>query len=186
MKILALHSSPNEDGLTAATVERAVSGAKAADAEVELVRLCDLEIAGCAQCDDGWGKCRREGDCTIEDDFQTIRAKCREADALIIATPVYFGQVSESAKRFLDRLRRCEIGTTRERKLVDKPVLTIAAAGGSGRGCVTCLFELERYCDHMGMRPFDLVTVTRFSRDHKLPALEQAGRRLVSFAQELP
>jgi len=44
----------------------------------------------------------------INDDFQSLREKINGADALVFSTPVYFGDISESAKSFLDRWRRCE------------------------------------------------------------------------------
>ena len=54
----------------------------------------------------------------------------------------------------------------------------ITAAGGSGNGAARALYNLEDYLKRVGFEIFDLVPVTKFSKDHKLPMLEAAGRRL--------
>ncbi|UCH34636.1 MAG: flavodoxin family protein, partial [Armatimonadota bacterium] len=108
MKVIAIQTSPNEDGLTATMAQMALDGAKAAGAETELIHLCGASIEACRQCENGWGLCRSEGRCVIEDDFEDLRRRIGEAGAVVISTPVYFGDLSEAAKCFFDRLRRCE------------------------------------------------------------------------------
>jgi len=184
MKIVALQASPNEDGLTASMAKRALAGAEAAGAETELLHLCQLELASCRACETGWGQCRRDGTCVIEDDLATVRAKMTAADGIVVATPVYFGDVAEVLKAFFDRLRRCHFGGPEEERLSGKSVLGIAAAGGSGGGGPTCLVSMERYYAHMGMRAFDQMIVTRRSRDYMLEAAERAGAALIRHLQE--
>ncbi len=178
MKILAIQTSPNHEGLTATCARQVLHGARQAGAEVELVHLCDLDIQRCRQCEDGWGACRSEGCCVIEDDFPAVREKLWAADALVLSTPVYYGDLSESCKAFLDRLRRCEAPRAEANKLRGKPVLGIAAAGGGGGGTVTCMFTLERTFSHIGMEVFDLLPVKRRTKEYVLPALEGAGEAL--------
>jgi len=178
MKILAIQSSPNEDGLTAKTVKAVIKGAEAEGASVEMINLNELVIKPCVACDSGWGQCRREGTCIINDEFQQLRDKIHAADAVVFATPVYWGDLSESAKLFLDRLRRCEV-KGEFKNLNGKFAMGIASAGGTGNGCVKALLHLEDYLRRIGFTIFDLVTVTQASREHKLEMLEKAGRRLV-------
>jgi multimeric flavodoxin WrbA len=178
MKILAIQSSPNEDGLTAKTVKAVIKGAEAEGAGVEMINLNELVIKPCVACDGGWGQCRREGTCIIDDEFQQLRDKIHAADAVVFATPVYWGDLSESAKLFLDRLRRCEV-KGEFKNLNGKFAMGIASAGGTGNGCVKALLHLEDYLRRIGFTIFDLVTVTQASREHKLEMLEKAGRRLV-------
>ncbi|MCX6649370.1 MAG: flavodoxin family protein [Candidatus Bathyarchaeota archaeon] len=177
MKVLGIQSSPNEDGLTAKTVKAVLKGAEAENAVVELVNLNEVIIKPCMACDGGWGQCRREGTCVIDDEFQTIRDKIHAADATVFATPVYWGDLSESAKLFLDRLRRCEV-KGEFKSLNGRYALGIASAGGTGNGCVKALLHLEDYMRRVGFTIFDLVTVTQVSKEHKLEMLEKAGRRL--------
>ena len=184
MKVVAIQGSPNVDGLTSTGAQRALDGAQTAGADVELIHLRKADIRACLACDQGWGKCRDEGACVIEDEFEATRRKLYEADAIILSTPVYFGETSEIVKAFMDRLRRCERGVKERSPLPNRPVLGIAAAGGSGRGTISCSLMLERCFSHIGLRLLDVLPLTRWNRDYVLPALEGAGKRLVTFAEE--
>jgi multimeric flavodoxin WrbA len=183
MKVLAIQTSPNVDGLTAGMAIAALVGAESAGAETELVHLRQLNIETCRACDRGWGRCRAENQCVIEDDFQGLRKAIGEAGAVIVSTPVYFGEVSEVTKSFFDRLRRCEWGRGEESPIHGTPAIGITAAGGSGNGAATALVMLERYLQMVGMRPIDLVTVTRFNRECKLSLAEVAGVKLAESAK---
>ena len=179
MKIFVMASSPNTAGLTAACAAAAVQGIRAAGGEAEEIRLNDLKIDKCHACADGWGTCRLEHRCQEVDDFQGLHTRLAQADGYVLVTPVYWGEMSESAKAFTDRLRRCE--ATRERGesgLFDKPVVAVAAAGGSGNGMITCLLSMERWIQHVQARVFDLIPVNRWSRDYKLAAIQAAGEAM--------
>lgn len=179
MTCIAIQSSPNLNGLTSSLAQAVLNGVEAAGDETELVHLNHLEIKPCIACNEGWGECRTKGTCILKDDFDALRTKLEEADTVVFATPVYWHDLSESMKRFLDRLRRCE--TVRDfTTYFGKPVIGITSAGGSGRGAVRALYNLEDYLRRLGFEIFDLVSVTRFSKDHKLTMLHEAGRRLVS------
>jgi multimeric flavodoxin WrbA len=115
----------------------------------------------------------------VLDDFQEIHRQACLADALALVTPVYWGEMSESAKAFTDRLRRCEATRGAESCLATKPAIAVAAAGGSGGGMITCLASMERWIDHVRMRRFDLIPVNRWTREYKLGAIRAAGETLV-------
>jgi len=179
VKVIAIHTSPNVDGLTETLAKAALEGAQSAGAEIELVRLNDLDIRACLACRDGWGTCRTEGVCVQTDDFQPVRDKVNQSDGLVFCVPVYFHDISESAKSFLDRWRRCEWPNEDESVINDKPVIGVAAAGGSGGGAVKALQNLEAYFLWLRFRIFDLVPVTRFNRQWRIDGLKAAGRALV-------
>jgi multimeric flavodoxin WrbA len=179
MKVIVISSSPNKDGLTAACAAAAVEGVLQAGGHAEEVRLNDLQVGMCAACDNGWGPCREDHECQTEDDFQALHARLRQADAYVLVTPVYWGEMSESAKSFTDRLRRCEGPRGDESSLFDKPVIAVAAAGGSGNGTITCLLSMERWIQHVRGRVFDLVPVKRWSREYKLATIREAARAMV-------
>jgi hypothetical protein len=90
--------------------------------------------------------------------------------------------MSESAKAFTDRLRRCEATRGDESGLSGKPVLSVAAAGGSGGGMITCLASMERWMQHVRARTWDLIPVNRWSREYKLEAIREAS---AAMAREL-
>lgn len=184
MNVIVISSSPNKDGLTAACAAAAVEGVRVAGGQAEKVRLNDLQVGMCQACGNGWGTCLPDHECQEEDGFQPLHARVRQADAYVIVTPVYWGGMSESAKAFTDRLRRCEATLGTESGLSDKPVIAVAAAGGSGRGMITCLLSMERWIQHVGARVFDLIPVNRWSRKYKLVAIREAARALVQEATQ--
>ena len=180
MKVVVIQSSPNRDGLTAACAAAAVAGVKEAGAEVEDIRLNDLHIARCDACDNGWGRCRENHECEgIQDDFQSLHSRVNAANALVIVTPVYWGQPSECCKAFLDRYRRSEATRGEKSALAGKYVLCVAAAGGSGNGAITSLSELERWCQHLRAERWDLIGITRRSRSYKVDTIRQAAKAMV-------
>jgi multimeric flavodoxin WrbA len=179
MNVLVLSASPNKDGLTAACAAAAVEGTRQAGGQAEEIHLNDLQVGMCQACDDGWGTCRSEHVCQVGDDFQALHARVLEADAVVLVTPVYWGEMSESAKAFADRLRRCEATRGNESGLANKPMIAVAAAGGSGNGTVTCLASMERWIQHVKGRVFDLIPVKRWTRENKLTTIREAARTMV-------
>jgi multimeric flavodoxin WrbA len=176
MNILVISSSPNKDGLTAACAAAAVDGIRSAGGTTTEISLNDLEVGKCKACDNGWGTCQSEHRCQEEDDFQALHERATLVDGLILITPVYWGEMSESAKAFTDRLRRCEATFPRgESRLFGKPIIAVAAAGGSGGGMITCLASMERWIQHITGRVFDLIPVNRWSRIYKLEAIRAAA-----------
>jgi multimeric flavodoxin WrbA len=180
MDVLVIYSSPNDDGLTASCSAAAVAGAQEAGAEVEEVRLNDLDIGSCEACGNGWGTCRASHRCQVADDFQMLHVRTCAADALILVTPVYWGEMSECAKAFTDRFRRCEATCGDDSCVAGKPVLAVAAAGGSGGGMITCLASMERWIHHTRGKIWDLLPVNRWSREYKLAAIRAAAKAMVA------
>jgi multimeric flavodoxin WrbA len=182
MNVIAISASPNKDGLTAACVAAAVEGVQQAGGSAVEVRLNDLQIGMCEACDNGWGTCLPDHKCQVEDDFQALHTQVLQADACMLVTPVYWGEMSESAKAFADRLRRCEATRGDGSGLSGKPVIAVAAAGDSGNGMITCLLSMERWIEHVRARNFDLIPVNRWSREYKLVAIHEAARAMVQEA----
>jgi multimeric flavodoxin WrbA len=179
MKVIVISASPNEDGLTAACAAAAVEGVRQAGGSAEEIRLNDLQVGMCEACDKGWGTCLLDHECQVEDDFQALHSRVLQAGACILVTPVYWGEMSESSKAFADRLRRCEATRDEGSGLSGKPVIAVAAAGGSGNGMITCLLSMERWIEHVRARKFDLIPVNRWSREYKLMAIREAARAMV-------
>jgi multimeric flavodoxin WrbA len=176
--VIIVSASPNPDGLTAACAAAAAEGVALAGGRAEEIRLNDLDVGMCEACGNGWGTCLHEHRCQVEDDFQALHRRVEQADALILVTPVYWGEPSEAAKAFLDRLRRCEGTRSDAGAMSGKPVIAVAAAGGSGGGMITCLLSLENWIWHIGARVFDLIPVNRWSRPYKLVTIREAARAL--------
>jgi multimeric flavodoxin WrbA len=178
MAILILASSPNKDGLTAECAQAAADGITAAGGEAQIVWVNDENIGLCKACGSGWGTCLPEHKCQVQDGFQALHEKAAAAEGLVLVNPVYWGQLSESAKAFCDRLRRCEATRGEESTLKGKPAIGVAAAGGSGGGIVSCLDEMLRLFQHLRCTPFDMITVTRKSRGYKPSAIRAAAETM--------
>jgi multimeric flavodoxin WrbA len=179
MKVMVVTSSPNMDGLTAACAAALKEGVRLGGGEVQEECLNEMKVGMCQACNNGWGTCQPEHECQVEDDFQALHQRALQADALALVTPVYWGEMSESAKAFTDRLRRCEATRGKESLLAGKPVIMVAAAGGSGNGMITCLLSMERWIQHVQARTFDLIPVNRWSRPYKLATIREAALTMV-------
>ena len=173
MKVAVLFSSPNKNGLTAEAKNRFVCGLTQAGAEVLPISLNEKNLQHCIACGSGFGLCREAGRCVLKDDFEEVYKTLTEVDGIAFITAVYWHDVTEQMKAFLDRLRRCE--TAHNGYLSGKRCFLAACAGGTGLGATQCLVHLEETLQHMGMRACDRIPVIRFNKDYMLPALEAAG-----------
>jgi len=99
MKVLGISASPRLKGNSDLLLRQALAGAESAGAEIEYIRLAELKISPCIECN----ACYKTGRCVIEDDYQMLMQKAIEADRLIFATPIFFMTVSALAKLFIDR-----------------------------------------------------------------------------------
>lgn len=179
MKVMIITCSPNKEGLTEACGHAAKMGVEDGKGEAVMVRLNDLGISKCSACGSGWGTCRDEHYCQVGDDFQKLHGLLSEMDAFVFVTPVYWGEMSESAKAFSDRLRRCEAIVKGKNVAEGKPVISVAAAGGSGNGTLTCLASMERLFSHIKAERFDMIGITRKNRNYMLDAIRSAAREMV-------
>lgn len=180
MKVMIITSSPNTDGLTAACGIAAKMGTEESGAQVLMVNLNRQRISSCHACGSGWGPCRNEHQCQVHDDFQAIHASMAYMDAFVLITPVYWGEMSESAKAFSDRVRRCEALKKDKTFFEGKPVIAVAAAGGSGNGLTTCLTSMERFFTHVRAEKFDFIGITQKSKRYKLVTIQEAVREVVA------
>jgi multimeric flavodoxin WrbA len=100
-KILVLLGSPRKKGNSAILADQITKGAKSARAKVETIYLHGKTIAPCKAC----FACQKKNSkgCSIKDDMQDIYLKLLEADAWVIASPVYWFTMSAQTKIFMDR-----------------------------------------------------------------------------------
>ena len=129
---------------------------------------------------DGWGKCRREGLCVINDDLAELVDQMAGADALVFATPVYYSDLSESIRAFTDRLRRTCRHPSRRTKVEGKPTVGVCVAGGGGGGAPNCCVSLEKVLRTCGLDVVDMVPVRRQNLEAKKAQLEFVGQWLTT------
>lgn len=100
-KIIIVMGSPRKEGNSATLAKQVAAGAEASGAQVENFYLHGMNIQPCDACD----ICREDtsGDCVIGDNMQSLYPKLRQADAIVIASPIYWFTVSAQTKLFMDR-----------------------------------------------------------------------------------
>lgn len=172
--ITVIWASPNVDGLTAAAKNMVIEGIKSTEVEVREFHLNKLYMEHCRACGDGWGLCKAKGHCVIKDDFEELYQSVKDADGVVLVTAVYWHDMAECMKAFVDRMRRCETGFGRT--MVGKKVLLVGCAGGTGRGAVYCLHNMEEALKHMEMAAVDRIPVIQFNKGYMLPAVREAGK----------
>ncbi|MBI4974861.1 MAG: flavodoxin family protein, partial [Candidatus Omnitrophica bacterium] len=101
MKILGISGSPRKGGNTDTLLDKALEGAQSAGARVEKIALNDLNFKPCQEC----GGCDETGICVIDDDMQLVYRSLNSADAVIVASPIFFGSVTAQVKMMIDRLQ---------------------------------------------------------------------------------
>jgi multimeric flavodoxin WrbA len=99
VKVLGICGSPRRGGNTEILLKEALRGAHEAGAEVEEIFLRDKTISPCLEI---YG-CKKDGQCVIKDDFQPVAEKIIQADALLLASPIFFYTVSAHTKMLIDR-----------------------------------------------------------------------------------
>jgi len=176
MTVALISGSRNREGQTARAAKALLSGAESAGAETSLIFLPEHEIACCRQCnDDGWGDCRAEGTCVIEDDLPYILEVMRGADLLVFATPVYYGSLSESLRACLDRVRRVCTHEEGRVGIRGKRALGLCVAGGGGGGSYACAVDLERVLTSTGLDVMSIIPARRQNLDVSCQMLERLG-----------
>jgi multimeric flavodoxin WrbA len=100
-KVLVLLGSPRKKGNSALLAERIAKGAKSVGAKVETLFMHGMNIAPCKSC----YACQKPDSkgCSINDDMQHVYKKLMEADAWVIASPVYWFTMSAQTKLWMDR-----------------------------------------------------------------------------------
>jgi multimeric flavodoxin WrbA len=152
MKVLALNATYRQNGTTVSLVEKALEGAAAVGALTEHLLLKDYDIRYCTNCLKCYGDLESEiAPCTHDDDVTLILEKIKEADGVLLGSPVHMGFVTGLMYVFMERtcfrlarptgeilgLKGCP-----EPRLTDKPraSASIVTAGWAPE-------EMRQYCD---------------------------------------
>ena len=130
-KVLVVTGSMRK-GNSDALAEAFAQGAREAGNDVELVRLASLELGFCRGCD----YCQtHDGVCVLKDDMAALLDKVQAADAIALATPVYYYNVSATMKTFIDRTY-ARVGS-----IADKDFYFIATSYDEGDASTDGAFE---------------------------------------------
>lgn len=144
MKVVAINGSPRIDGNTAQAIEIVASELRKQDIEVEILQVGNKNIRGCMAC----VKCAEIGKCVMDNDVvNEYIEKMKEADGILLASPVYYSGISGTMKSFLDRAFLV-IGMTDNalRYKVGATITVVRRTGG-----MPTLDNLDRYIQYSEM-----------------------------------
>ena len=99
MKVVAIVGSPRKNGNTELLAAHTLKAIAEAGLDTELIRLAGLDIRPCNAC----MICSKEERCPIKDDLFPIYLKMKEADGIILASPVYYGSATALIKALMER-----------------------------------------------------------------------------------
>lgn len=100
MKVLAINSSARKDGNTAILINTVLEELNKAGIETEMIQLAGNVIEPCKAC---WA-CGGQGNCVHrKDSFREVFEKMKEADGILLGSPVYSANVSANMQALLER-----------------------------------------------------------------------------------
>ena len=146
-KIIVLNGSPRKNGNTSALVKAFREGAESAGHTVTEFWLGGMKINGCRGCCAG-GK-NPESPCVQKDDMEQIYPAYKEADVVVLASPLYYWTISGQLKCAFDRLfavAECDPSYTNPRK---ESALLMAA---EGNGFEETVYWYDRLMGHIGWK----------------------------------
>ena len=100
MKVIGIVGSPRKNGNTELLTKHTLKSISEEGLRTELIRLAGLEIKPCTAC----MACKKQEICSIEDDLVPIYLKMKEADGIILASPVYYGSATALIKGLMERV----------------------------------------------------------------------------------
>jgi multimeric flavodoxin WrbA len=147
-KVLIVLGSPRKGGNSALLAAEVAAGALSAGADVESVFLQGLRVRPCAAC----GACQKGAGkgCVQKDDMRALYPKLAAADAIVLASPTYWFNLSAQMKAFIDRwyaLQGERSGLEGKRMAL---VMTYADADPFGSGAVNAFRSFQDICAYLG------------------------------------
>ncbi len=140
MKVLMINGSPRANGNTELALNEMVKVFDTEGIETEIVRIGSQPVRGCIACN----SCKKTGKCVFDDVVNELAGKLKEADGLVIASPVYYASANGTRIACLDRLFYSAA--------VDKTMKVGAGSAAARRGgCSATFDELNKYFAISGM-----------------------------------
>ncbi|HEX3026095.1 MAG TPA: flavodoxin family protein [Clostridia bacterium] len=181
-KVIGFSASPRK-GNTDTLIKQALIGAETAGAKTKFYKINDLNIKGCQSC----FYCRSHDVCAVKDDMQEIYEDLRDADAVVIGSPIYFFQAAGQLKIFLDRLYPM-VGDDKGdfRYGQKKGVLIFSQGSSKPANYQTGIDMTKTVVEYMGIDVADTIVFTKAdgvtdasNNEEALQKALEAGKKLV-------
>ena len=140
MYVLMINGSPHKNGNTALALEEMGKVFTEAGVDYEILTIGNQAIRGCVAC----GGCGKKGKCVFDDAVNEAAEKFETADALVLASPVYYASANGTLVSFADRLF---YSTSFDKTMKVGASVAVARRGG----CSATFDELNKYFTICGM-----------------------------------
>lgn len=100
MNVVLLNGSPHAAGSTFTALAEVARGLEAHGVSAEIIHVCEKPLPGCRGC---FG-CRQLGRCVMDDAVNRLAERIKQADGMILGSPVYFASPNADFLAILDRL----------------------------------------------------------------------------------
>jgi multimeric flavodoxin WrbA len=97
-KLIAINGSPRKDGNTVFLTHQLTKSLED-NFEIENIYLPDLNISPCKEC----YYCAKNDECSIKDDMQVLYRKLKEAQIIILSSPIFMGGITSYMRLFMER-----------------------------------------------------------------------------------
>lgn len=140
-KIVILNGSPRKNGNTSALVKAFKEGAESVGNTVTEFFLDRMEIHGCKGCFGGHSS--QVCPCVQKDDMANIYPAVRESEVMVLASPLYYWNMSGQIRTAIDRLFALEEGDGNLLRGHNRSCALLMAAEGHG------FDDVVLYYDHL-------------------------------------
>ena len=127
MKVLVINGSPHLNGCTDRALREVEMTLKSNGMEIERINVANKDVRGCIGCN----FCREHGRCVFNDIVNETAPKLKEADGVIIGSPVYYAGANGQLLAFLDRLFYSTSATINKAMKVGAAVVSSRRAGST-------------------------------------------------------
>ena len=140
MKVLLVNGSPHPKGCIVRALKELEETLNKEGIETENILVGNVDVRGCIAC----GSCMKNNKCVFDDIVNEVAPKFKEADGIVVGTPVYYAHANGNIISFLDRLFYSS--------KFDKTMKVGAAVVSSRRAGSTSAFdEINKYFTISGM-----------------------------------
>ena len=153
MNILVLNGSPRPKGSTAQMISVFRTAAEGAGHAVNVIEVCKKNIRGCLACE--YCHSKNRGQCVQKDDMQEVYALLREADMLVLASPIYYHNLSGQLKCAVDRFYAVLYPEAPER--LKKAAMFLSSGDGDMYDGARFSFEGD-FLDYLGLENMGFYT----------------------------
>ena len=173
--IVVFSGSPRKGGNTDRLVAAFIDGAESAGKSVSLFRVADMKIGGCLGCNHCF---EEKGVCVQKDDMPMALDALRKADAFVLASPIYFFNVSAQLKLAIDRT----YALLSDKAPIKKAALLMTCGNGGMRAAEGAIAMYNNMCFFSKWEDAGFILAQGL---HDLDAIEEKGQEELEKARVL-